>query len=865
MQVVDVQQAKLRQAVLTALGLFAFLMVLLFLRWPSVLPDYPAVILAFLLWGVLPGWFLQRAIFATDSTTVIEQIAVAFLMSMGLAAIPGLVGLRLHWNIETFALAYGALAAVSSGLAYLLDSESPDVQPDSKDGEPEDLPAFPSIALRLLILIPLIAIFTSPWWEDGRISRDADDLVNAAYVREYSVAELDASKPFLNRAQGQFGRMQFNVWVVYQGLLTQNSGVRAIDLLEKHMPPIMLLLVVASTFALARGLFRSDQIALLACALLLIYGASDLASHEGFGRNIFLRVSQDKMVASFILLPLSLLIATRYVEFAGRGLYVGLLLAVAALTVTHPMSLMFFSAIVAVLALLRMATDRSQDMLARHALLLAPTAIASLGMLLGSRLGAGRLLTIGEPFRRVYHIADLPGDQIVGSYHLILHPFILGAVLLVPAIWMLSKRSLGTQVLVASVAASLAMMFIPPVATALADIVNEEAVWRAYWLIPAPLIIAYGLHRLVARLPSGGPLMLGIRSSQGMAALLGVFVIGAGSVFVQEHYTLADDGAFYNRTSETLLLPWTGGSILLGGLDRAFSSDWRPTPAEQGLLDFLVEEAGPDSTVLIEPKISTRFFPAVLGPLQIGYNGAPQIQERREVKARFFRIYGSGYDTDLKGAELLAALQRFGVDLVVVASRSAEEEIIQAVGGERLGETERIDLLEADDFRLRLGDPIVIDGAGGGSPLWSFSPTARDMIVGHAEVTMPEGLSDSLVQFGVELIASAAASSDEAARLVVTFEPVGGSDTGPIHTVIDLFIETGTQDGQSLFRVRSPGVTFSSGETYNVWVWRDGEHAIDTFQGDILFSSLDIRWFPAGPPLGVPAYHIYSIDLAAGS
>ncbi|MCI0889935.1 MAG: hypothetical protein J4O04_03940, partial [Chloroflexi bacterium] len=557
--------------------------------------------------------------------------------------------------------------------------------------------------------------------------------------------------------------------------------------------------------------------------------------------------------------------AVRYLESAGRGLYVGLLLAVAALTVTHPMSLMFFSAVVAVLALFRFAVDRSRPMLARYSLLLAPTAIASLGMLLGSRLGVGRVLTIGEPFRRVFHIADLPGDQIVGSYHLILHPFILVSIVLVPAIWILSKRSLGAQVLVSSVAASLAMMFIPPVATAVAEIVNEEGVWRAHWLIPAPLIIAYGLHRIVTRLPEGRPFKLGFRPSQGMAALLGVFVVGAGSVFVQEHYALADDGAFYNRTSETLLLPWTGGSILWGGFERAFSSDWRPTPAEQGLLDFLAEEAAPDATVLVEPKISTRFFPAVLGDMQLGYNGAPQIQQRREVKARFYRVYGSGYDTDLKGTELLAALQRFGIDLVVVGSRSAEEEIIQAVGGERLGETERIDLLEAADFRLGQGDPIVIDGAGGGSPLWSFSPTARDMIVGHAEITMPDGISDSLIEFGVDLIVSAVATNDESARLVVTFEPVGGSDAGPIHTVIDLFIESGTQDGQSLFRVRSPGVTFSSGETFSVRVWRDGDHANDTYQGDILFSSLDIRWFPAGPPLGVPAYHIYSIDTADGS
>ena len=65
---VDIRQARIRQAGLIALGLFAFLMVLLFLGWPSVLPEYPAVILAFSLWGVLPGWFLQRALFAASKT-----------------------------------------------------------------------------------------------------------------------------------------------------------------------------------------------------------------------------------------------------------------------------------------------------------------------------------------------------------------------------------------------------------------------------------------------------------------------------------------------------------------------------------------------------------------------------------------------------------------------------------------------------------------------------------------------------------------------------------------------------------------------------------------------------------------------------
>ena len=135
--------------------------------------------------------------------------------------------------------------------------------------------------------------------------------------------------------------MQFNGWIVVETLLADNAGVEPFDLLINYLPPIMTLLAVAAMFTLAKGLFRSTRMALLAALFVLAYGALDLGAHESYGRNIFLRIGEDKMVASFILLPVGLLLGARFMAEPSRSAYLALLLVIVALFVTHPMALMF--------------------------------------------------------------------------------------------------------------------------------------------------------------------------------------------------------------------------------------------------------------------------------------------------------------------------------------------------------------------------------------------------------------------------------------------------------------------------------------------------------------------------------------------
>ena len=834
----DIQQARLQQAGLTALGLFAFLVVLLFSRFPSVLPGYPAVIVAFAFWCVLPGWFLQRAIFATRSTGLVERIAIAFLMSMAVASVPGLIGLRLHWSIEGFGLAYAAVAAVASGLSLLIGSAPADAT-DAGDDEVESSGSsgpFPRTALLILIAIPLLAVLTAPWWEDGRVARDADDIIYATYIVEYQGEALDASEPFADTKRGAFGRMQFNVWVVIQGLLAQNAGVEAINLLHLYLPPIMTLLVVASLFALARGLFRENQIALLACVLLIVYGGLDLSPHEGFGRNIFLRIGEDKMVASFVMFPLGLLLSARYLERGGWRGYLGMLLAIAALFVTHPMALMFLGAVLAVLALLRVSAERSISSLARNLVVVAPLAVAGLGLFLSSTLGGGRVILIGEPFRRTFHIADLSGDQIIGSYHLLLHPFVLIAIPATLILWILSRRLLGSQVLFASAAVSLAIMYVPPVATMLADAVNEEVVWRAHWIIPVPLAIAYGLHTLASKIPPTGLRLADIRLSQQVASFLFLVMVCVAAFLVQEQYANTDNGAFYNRTSNTTLLPWTDGSITFGGIERAFSSDWRPPPAEAALLEYLKERAPPGSTVLMPPSLSDRFLSAVLRDVRsVSFPSAPNRELREALIFAYYNANGSDVDT---------MLDELGVDYIVGAPNTAIDDEIR-----------RFASFDAEDFVVDLGEPELITfRAPGGDDFsaWAFGGRGEEKI-GGVEFTIPADMDPSrpMLDLVLETAPAESVAEDAVVRLGITYYPASGDFTD---VVFNIRLEEGTLQGERIITRRRVNAPVEAGTLYRFTVSR-----LPNQLNDVLFTGLILKYWSTTTyvPIGDTGFYIF--------
>lgn len=741
----------IRSSILLATGGLAFYTVLLYTSLPSILPGYPAVAVAFFLWAILPGWFLQRAFFATRNTNLVEQMSVAFLMSMALAAVPGLVALTLHWSIDAFAISYAGAASIASGVSLFWQREKAPAVPTE---EPEQQRLLSHAPLLLMIGIPLLAIATSPWWAGNLISRDFDDWVYMGYLSEYLGSNvLDASVPFSDARPGQFGRMQFNVWLVIQTLVADSAGVEPFDLLIDYLPPIMTLLAAAAMFTLAKGLFNKTSIALLAVMLLLAYGALDLTAHEGYGRNIFSRIGEDKMVASFILLPVSLLLGARFLASPSPRTFVAPVLAIGALFATHPMALLFFGAAMVPLSMFHAAVERTAASARAAVVISLPWLLLAGAFLIWSGDGSQRL-DVTDPFRRAFHIIDVTDSLVIGSYHMFLHPMLIAAVLLAIPAWLVSRRSIGNQLLFGTVATVLLVTFVPFLATGVSNAVNEEAVYRLQWLIPVPLILAYSLDQAASWLATRWQIV----RRPWLASLLpavGVVGIVATALIVQEHYVIADDGAFYEKTSSSSLLPWTDGSIFLGGVDRAFSSGSRPTEDQEELFAQMQDRLPPGSEVLLQRSLGLYLYGMLYRVRPVIYGGAAGYLYRN--------LLVTALDEGLlERDELDEAIRTFGIDLVVVQKGSLTDSGLRAFAR-----------YEAQDLEAQQGEPELIVHelpAGGSYWAWAFGGLERER-VGGQRFTIPNDIDpeDSTLNYVIELAPSEAVVGSQTVRLTVSY------------------------------------------------------------------------------------------------
>ncbi len=755
---------RVRSAALAGAGLFALLALLLFTHVLSLLPGYPAVLVAFFVWAVLPGWLLQRAVFATRETGPIERAVVAFLMSMALAAAPGLIALQLHWSLQVFALSYAGLAAVVSALSLLW-------QRGEEDAPAREEPhrGSSSILLAALLGLAVVAVLSSPWWAGDRVPRDGDDPVYMGYVNNYMKSDaLDASKPFLGTKQGGFGRMDVNGWVVTEALVAETAGVEAFGLLMDYLPPLMTVLAVGAMFALARGLFRNTTVALLAAAFVFAFAVLDLSPHDGYGRNIFLRIAQDKMVATYILLPAGLLLGARLLSRPTVSAYLAATLAVIGLFIVHPMGVLFFVFGFGFLVPVRALSERSLAPVRTGGLLLLPWAVLGVGFFLRFWLVEG---LDADPlqrtlrFRREFFLVDLPGGFVIGNYHLVLHPFMMAAIVAAPFLWLVSRRAIGNQVVLATVLAVVSLFFVPVLATPLSEVVSDHALWRLPRLIPVPLILGYATYLAMDKLltseagavPAKASSFLANTSLGSVCALL---LVTAGALVVQEQYGMLDNGAYYDRFSDTALLPWTGGSVFVGGFEHASLTDARPTAAEADLLEYLRDQAAPASIVLLPSSISSRYFAGVLDDVRpIDYRGAPDLNWREGLAAAF-------YEGSLTESEIRAMLEEYSVDFVVAPAGNSENDSYHVVSvdgdrrsvlgpaadGDKSHSTAYLGSFFADDFMVASGSPILVTGGSAWESYraWQFDGTELGVISLKGGLRVPEDAADGELVFKLQ-------------------------------------------------------------------------------------------------------------------
>jgi hypothetical protein len=328
-----------------ALSVLGLLLLVFEIRVASGLPAYPAVALAFAAIVLLPGLLLQRAI-QPAAPSYLERLALSLPLGLVIAAPAGLVGLQLHLDLQATMRLHAVFAALIAGVATLFIRRSQ---------EAPERPVWHGAMLPLATLLAAVAfgVAVSPVWLGDRLSRDFDDWTYLTYVNSYLQPDgLQPERP-VGIGELPYPRMETNVWLVVQAWVAHAADVPATNVLLHSLPPLLTLLALSATFALAAGLLRSHAIALFAVAFQLGYAILDLSPDEGFGRHLLLLMSEDKMVGSYVLFPLGLLLGWRFLEGRRPRDFATFSLICFALFVVHPQPLMYLAIAFAPLVVIR--------------------------------------------------------------------------------------------------------------------------------------------------------------------------------------------------------------------------------------------------------------------------------------------------------------------------------------------------------------------------------------------------------------------------------------------------------------------------------------------------------------------------------
>jgi hypothetical protein len=354
-----------------------------------------------------------------------------------------------------------------------------------------------------------------------RVPHPYNDIwVYLAYVREFLSADnLALYEPYFGRMT-ELSRAQINGWLLVQASLSRISGIDPVELVVGYLAPTLVVVALLAFYALGRTILRSEAAALLAgclCALFFLVNLSP--SLSSFGGEFVGRIAEDKFVARFLFLPVSLALAFVYLE--GRRLRYLAAFAFSCWTVmaVHPVGLAIIGLSVGGFGLVHVALNlRDRAAWVRS---------ASLGAVLLGVVSVPALIVFaatGEPLTVVLSDADInSNDPDVlanmafvkprwkhlyelgdGSYimhpSLVLDPVVLGALLLgTPFLLRRLKRSVAAQLLFGVLLLATVVCYAPPVATFVGDhVVLPGQLWRLAWPIPLAALLTLGWMAWVA-------------------------------------------------------------------------------------------------------------------------------------------------------------------------------------------------------------------------------------------------------------------------------------------------------------------------------------------------------------------------------
>ena len=452
---------------------------------------------------LLSHWFLNEHFPGAAS------VPVSFAISMGIFGLSGIPMLILHQSLEVYLFAAGAIvAAFVAAAGFRMLRRRPSAESKSSTS------AVSSISwlwVPFLVLSSVLA-FVSRARPPGFYN---DRWVYLAYVREFlNTDNLALYEPYFGDKIADLSRVKVNGWLLEQAALSRLSGIDPVDLVLRYLDPTLIVVSLLAFYALARVLLKSEAAALLAgCVYALFFLLSLEPSTSDFGGGQFIgRITEDKLTARFVFLPVALGIAVVFLRSRELRYLATFAFLCWAVVVVHPVGLAITGLSMAGFGLLYLSfnlREREAWMkigsmgIAGLSVLLAPvlfvlvTGDSFIALLKGADINSGdpdvlaNMVFVQPERQRIYELGE---DSYIMHPALVLRPVILVAYVLgIPFLLWHLKRSLAAQLLLGMMLVTTIVCYVPPVATFVGNhLVVPGQLWRLAWPIPLAALLTIG-------------------------------------------------------------------------------------------------------------------------------------------------------------------------------------------------------------------------------------------------------------------------------------------------------------------------------------------------------------------------------------
>jgi hypothetical protein len=315
--------------------------------WQSWLAAWPWVrLIMSILMFAFPGALLLQLVSKQPPTRPSHHLTVGFAVSVALTSLLGLVAKVAHFPFQFITTSLLTLGGIGL-LVLTLRAPAPRVNFEAKT-QVKTLAA----ALPFLAAILLAGGLAVPPELDG------DDYIYGGYITAYEYSEsLNFDEVFFGT--GHIGHIRFwlSGWPFVEAVIAKVSGLHTLQLIGVYLAPAFAALSMLAVFELGRAAGLSRGFAYLA-AISQLVSLLFLGGRDQAGRIFFTRLTEDKVIAAFLLAPVLFRLVIDFLDDPEWPSLSLLIFGGLALSFAHPTILGVASAILATYGLIELIVFR---------------------------------------------------------------------------------------------------------------------------------------------------------------------------------------------------------------------------------------------------------------------------------------------------------------------------------------------------------------------------------------------------------------------------------------------------------------------------------------------------------------------------